>query len=108
MAMKQARVASVRDLGPLRSTGAPDQENDLADILRRYPAVPEAERRQLLYFVKTASPPQLRETFLSRGLEGRLLAFRKAHAAQLRRGPAAWTPLLAALLAAATLLQMLA
>lgn len=106
--MKRANVVAIRDLGPTRSAGSSPNDPDLADILSRYPTISDAEQRQLLHFVKTAKPPQIRETFLSRGLEGRLLAFRKAHTDELRRGWSTWTPFLMALLLIATLLQMLA
>ncbi len=106
--MKIAKVTSVRDLGPLRGSDARPEEDGPEGLLSRYPALDEKEQRELLRFVKAATPQQIRQTFLSKGLEGRLIAFRKAHADELRSGWAAWTPVLFAMLLVATLLQVLA
>ena len=110
--MKMAKVTSVRfteatkaDEMPGGDTATP--EWDIAGSLRSYPRISETERRRLLLFLRRASRTEIRDAFLRKGLEPRLIAFRKDHKAELRRGLRAWAPALLALLLLAELLQML-
>ena len=109
--MKMAKVVSVRDRGPLTSDPNPCMEagtgDDFASALRRYPDISEQERRALLRFLRRASRTQIRDAVLRRGLEGRMIAFRKSHKAQLRRGWWTWAPFIFALLGLAELLRLL-
>jgi hypothetical protein len=109
--MKLANVLSVRDLGPLNQHAATEAgavaDDGFSAILKRYPDVHERERRELLEFVRKATRPQIRVAFLSRGLEPRLIAFRKDHARELRQGWAAWMPFIVGLMLLATLLRLL-
>ena len=99
--MKRAGASAVRESGP------PGGHEAVADSLRRYPKVGEAERRVLLAFVRRASRTELRDAVLRRGLEGRLIAFRADHRRELRSFWQAWSPWIFALLLLATLVQQL-
>ncbi|HWH22445.1 MAG TPA: hypothetical protein VNT25_04020 [Allosphingosinicella sp.] len=101
MMMKQAKVVSVRRID------VEDAEPHAREtsLLRRYPQIAEEDRRELLRFVRKASPADLRKAFLSRGLEGKLIRFRTDHKDQLRSGFAAFTPYILGLMLAIMLLS---
>ena len=103
--MKIAKVVSVRDVGPLKPPVAPCGDAGIADCLRRYPHIPDEDRRRLLRFVRRASREQIRDSVLRQGLEPRLIAFRKDHRRELRSGWSALAPWVFALLLVATLVQ---
>ena len=108
--MKIAKVVSVRDRGPLigKAGGEPLAGQDgVAASLRDYPHIDEAERRRLLRFLRRASRIEVRDAILREGLEPRLIAFRKDHKKQLRRGWTRWAPIILGVLLAAELLRLL-
>ncbi len=108
--MKIAKVVSVRDRGPLTGEAGGEAragQECVAASLRDYPHIDEAERRRLLRFLRRASRIEVRDTILRQGLEPRLIAFRKDHKNQLRRGCTRWAPVILGLLLIAELLRLL-
>ena len=109
--MKQAKVVSVefRD-APASADAAPHEPSKAsfaADALRRYPRISDQERRRLVRFLRRASRTEIRDSILRKGLEPRLIGFRKDHKAELRSRWTALAPALFALLLFAELLRLL-
>ena len=92
--MKTANVVQVRDKGPLVSTSAPVPETDgvkkidrLADLFRRYPHVGEAERAELLDFLKNGRQLDIGLASAREGVAARMVQFRKDHRRDFRLKP---------------------
>ncbi len=72
----------------------------MSDLLRRYPAIAEEERQQLLQFLTQGDEEDIVKATYGAGLEPRLIAFRKDHPREFP-GLRAWLPLFVLLLVAA-------
>jgi hypothetical protein len=72
----------------------------MSDLLRRYPAIAEEERQQLLRFLTQGDEEEIVRATYGAGLEPRLIAFRKDHPREFP-GLRAWLPLFVLLLVAA-------
>lgn len=86
--MKKADVVEVRDAGPARATedqGADAARMDrMADILRRYPGVGEAELADLLLFLKKGRHLEIGLVGARDGLGPQLDAVHRDHARHFR------------------------
>ena len=110
--MKMAKVVAVRFRDPSDRPEEPRSdlgagEESVADCLRRYPRISGEEKQRLLRFLRSASRTEIRDVILRKGLEPRLIAFRKDHKAELRRRLPAWTPIILGVLLLAELLRLL-
>lgn len=82
----------------------PPRAARMSDALRRYPAISDEERRQLLNFLVDGDREEVAIATSVSGLEPRLAAFRKDHPEHFP-GLRAWLPL--ALLGLVTVLALL-
>lgn len=96
--MKIANVVSVHDRGPLGASsinGRPVARIDrMADLLRRYPAIEDAERRELVAFLVGGPQEEIVQVTYFHGLEPRLRAFRQDHARAFGAGVRGWLPMI--------------
>jgi len=94
--MKTAKVVSVLDRGPLDrshdSGVAASRVARMSDLLRRYPAIDDRDREQLLGFLTAGDQGEIVQATHLQGLEAQLNAFRKDHSRQFRAGLMGWLP----------------
>lgn len=107
MTMKMARVIDVRTSGTIASGDViPTGERRVADILSRYPAISEDERKLLTDHADRHGVGQMRRAFVSRGMGPQLLAFERDY--RPKTGTAGgWGGFILAIILAVTLLQAL-
>ena len=91
--MKTANVVEVRDLGPPASENStamdqdPDRVDRMAELLRRYPAIAEGERSELLAFLQHGRQFEIGMVSAREGIAPRMAQFRNDHRAEFRPGP---------------------
>ena len=90
--MKTANVVGVRDLGPLASSEAGLVKDDarvdqMTTLLRRYPALDEAEKTALLHFLKKGPQVEIGLVSAREGMAARIGQFRHDHRADFRLKP---------------------
>ena len=91
--MKTANVIEVRDLGPLTPLDQSDLDCDparierMADLLRRYPEIGEAEKAEILLFLKEGRQIEIGLVSTREGIASRLMKFRQDHRAHFRLSP---------------------
>ncbi|MGZ8282210.1 MAG: hypothetical protein ACXWUN_04565 [Allosphingosinicella sp.] len=88
--MKNANVVEVRDLGPLTPLDSSSVEHDparidrMSDLLRRYPHVGEAEKAELLLFLRRGPSYEVDLVGRREGIASRLMHFRRDHPEHFR------------------------
>ena len=96
--MKIANVVSVQDRDSLAtpaSTGSVSKRlGGMADLLRAYPDISDAERLQLLEFLTKGPPEEVVQVSHMQGLEPCFAAFRKAHPREFPQGVRGWLPMI--------------
>lgn len=95
--MKTANVVSVRDRGPLDATRdgvASSRVARMSDFLRRYPAIDDREREQLLAFLTKGAQEEIVQATHLQGLENELRAFRKDHRREFNADLMGWLPII--------------
>ena len=102
--MKTANIASVRALGPSRTSPGTDETvprvDRMADLLRRYPAIEQEDRQELLTFLTAGPPEEIVQVTYAQGLEPRFRAFRSDHPREFRTGLRGWLPMIVLVLIA--------
>ena len=96
--MKIANVVSVQDRD---SPAAPESTGRvsanlgrMADLLRAFPDISEAERAQLLAFLTKGVPEEVAQVTHMQGMEQRFAIFRKAHPRDFPQGLRSWLPMI--------------
>ena len=95
--MKTANVVSVRDRGPLNDTRdgvAASRVARMSDLLRRYPAIDDREREQLLGFLTKGAQEEIVQATHLQGLEQQLRVFRKDHRREFNTDLMGWLPII--------------
>ena len=91
--MKTAKVVEVRDLGPLTPIDAAETDQDadrvnrIAELLHLYPHVAEAEKSEILLFLRKAPQAEIDRIGRREGLAPRLMRFRRDHPEHFRLNP---------------------
>ena len=94
--MKIANIVSVQDRDPLAAP-APSGSARLgrmADLLRGFPDIPDAERLQLLEFLTKGVPEEIAQVTHMQGMERCFAAFRRAHPRDFPQGLRSWLPMI--------------
>lgn len=96
--MKIANVVSVQDRDSLAApaTAGPVSKRlgRMADLLRAYPDIADAERLQLLEFLTKGVPEEVAQVTHMQGIERSFAAFRKAHPREFPQGLRGWLPMI--------------
>ena len=77
----------------ISATIRPNAASRMSDLLRRYPAIADEERLQLIDFVKNGHPDDIVQATYAVGLEPRLIALRKDHPEHFPSSLRTWGPL---------------
>jgi hypothetical protein len=96
--MKIANVVSVQDRDSL-ATPAPAgpasaRLGRMADLLRAFPDIADAERLQLLEFLTKGVPEEIAQVTYMQGMERCFTAFRRAHPRDFPQGVRSWLPMI--------------
>jgi hypothetical protein len=95
--MKIANVVSVQDRDslaePAPAVSASKRLGRMADLLRAYPNISEAERVQLVDFLTKGVPEEIAQVTYMQGMEKCFAAFRKAHPRDFPQGLRGWLPM---------------
>ena len=96
--MKIANVVSVEDrdnlAAPAPAASASKRVGRMADLLRAYPDIADAERLQLLEFLTEGVPEEIAQVTHMQGMERSFAAFRKAHPREFPQGLRGWLPMI--------------
>lgn len=96
--MKIANVVSVQDRDDLAapaSTGSASKRlGRMADLLRAFPAIADADRLELLEFLTKGPPDDIVQVSHMQGMERSVAAFRKAHPSDFPQGWRSWLPMI--------------
>ena len=96
--MKIANIVSVQDRDSLAAAvpaGSPSKRLcRMADLLRAYPNIADAERLQLLEFLTKGVPEEIAQVTHMQGMERSFAAFRKAHPREFPQGLRGWLPMI--------------
>ncbi len=101
--MKMANVVAVQDRDSLRSPSAKavGRIDRMTTLLRRYPAIEDQERQEVLSFLSTGPQEEVVLVTHAEGLEPRVRAFRKDHPEAFPSGLKAWLPMIVFVVVAA-------
>ena len=96
--MKIANVVSVEDrdnlAAPAPAGPASARLGRMADLLRAFPEISDADRLQLLEFLTKGVPEEVAQVTHMQGMERRFTAFRKAHPREFPQGLRGWLPMI--------------
>lgn len=96
--MKTANVVSVQDRDSLAAPAFAGPSSKrlgrMADLLRAYPEISDADRLQLLEFLTQGPPDEVAQVTHMQGMERSFAAFRKAHPREFPQGLRGWLPMI--------------